>query len=286
MGQRSQIYVRYNDREKKGLIANYYGWNFGTRMISRAKAGIEHILESLKYDWYYESKSNVTKLSRVLDINFDYRDVAISADIIAEYVEEFADTPFREYVFRHQDNNDGKLFIDIDNGTIKYAFLDRSANLDNIMDASAYIIWDCGADWQTEEDPDDVATCLANITYINEHVTLMTAEELDEFMSYDYGYQRDHPLITFKTVNCDGEEREFSFNSVDEIRCNWWADTGTTLPGREDAVIAATYDGHDLKKATMVETFDDIVCRLGLDSIIDLDSIMTRGFLDNNFWND
>ena len=40
MGQRSQIYVRYN---KKLVIANYYQWNYGEQMISRARYGIEYI---------------------------------------------------------------------------------------------------------------------------------------------------------------------------------------------------------------------------------------------------
>lgn len=35
MGQRSQIYVRYNE---KLLFARYFQWNYGTRMISRARS--------------------------------------------------------------------------------------------------------------------------------------------------------------------------------------------------------------------------------------------------------
>ena len=40
MGMRSQIYVKYNDRL---IIANYYGWNYGERMISRARYGMEYL---------------------------------------------------------------------------------------------------------------------------------------------------------------------------------------------------------------------------------------------------
>ena len=69
MGQRSQIYIRYNNGEVKGLIANYYQWNYGERMISRARWGIESILDTLKYEWYYQQKCNVTKLSRIFDVN-------------------------------------------------------------------------------------------------------------------------------------------------------------------------------------------------------------------------
>ena len=56
MGQRSQIYIRYNvnyisgsstenptTHNFKGLIARYYGWNYGERMVSRARYIIERI---------------------------------------------------------------------------------------------------------------------------------------------------------------------------------------------------------------------------------------------------
>ena len=80
MGQRSQIYARFNEDNKKGLIANYYQWNYGERMISRAKWGIEHIKNTLKYDWYYRQESNVTRLSRIFDTNFDMKDIQISCN--------------------------------------------------------------------------------------------------------------------------------------------------------------------------------------------------------------
>ena len=38
MGQRSQIYVRYtNEKGEHFLTARYFGWNYGERMISRAR---------------------------------------------------------------------------------------------------------------------------------------------------------------------------------------------------------------------------------------------------------
>lgn len=90
MGQRSQIYVRYNkSNTQKGLIANYYSWNYSERMISRARWGIEFIEGYFKYitDSEYRwmsSKWNVMHVSRIFDTNFDMHDVAISSDIIKE----------------------------------------------------------------------------------------------------------------------------------------------------------------------------------------------------------
>lgn len=193
MGQRSQIYVRYNtyyNGNKKGLIANYYSWNYGERMISRARWGIEKIMATLPYTHYYESKSNVTQLSRIFDTNFDMHDYQISCDIKKEWEDWFKEDGdnFNEHCFKNQDNNDGKLFVDICDGIVKYAFLDQTANTDNIMDAEQYMKWNMGVEWKESEfiSKDAVATCENNIKYVMDHAILMTEEELDEFMSYDY----------------------------------------------------------------------------------------------------
>lgn len=188
MGQRSQIYVRYNKGNKKGLIANYYSWNYGERMISRARWGIEGILETLKYPWYYENPEHVTQLSRILDTNFDMKDVAISCDILSEREELFPEEDFNEYVFKMQDNNNGKLFIDICSDIIKYAFLDRDANPDNIMDGETYMCWDDDNMWRQSHYLSglEVKTCEDNIKFITENATLMTKDEILEFISYNY----------------------------------------------------------------------------------------------------
>lgn len=189
MGQRSQIYVRYNNGEnKKGLIANYYGWNYGERMVSRARWGIECILEKLEYVWYYKNPNNVTKLSRMFDTNFDMKDIQISCDIIREHTDYFSEVSFNDYVFKMQDNNDGKLLVDISENVIKYAFLDEEANSDHIMDGEAYMCWNEGEKWREKQhlSKEDVKTCEENIRFISEHATLMTKEEVEEFISYNY----------------------------------------------------------------------------------------------------
>ena len=43
MGQRSQIYLRHNGDL---VFANYYQWNYGERMVSRARWGIGYIKHS------------------------------------------------------------------------------------------------------------------------------------------------------------------------------------------------------------------------------------------------
>lgn len=191
MGQRSQIYVRYNKGDnKKGLIANYYEWNYGERMISRARHGIEYILDIVKkgYTWYFTDNFNITKISRIFDVNFDMQDVAISSDIIKEWKDEFSDEDFTEFAFKLQDNNDGKLIVDVCEDTVKYAFLDRNASSDNIMDGEAYMCWNDSDKWRESEylSKKDIRTCESNIKFLTKNVKLMTKEEVEEFVNYDY----------------------------------------------------------------------------------------------------
>ena len=206
MGQRSQIYVRYpkgseKTSEEKGLIANYYGWNYGERMVSRARYAIEHITDLFMQKDYniYNFPEKVKQLSRICDTNFDMHDVQISCDIIQEWRENFTfpqslDDDFNDAVFREQDNNDGKLFIDIQADVIKYAFTDDDITL--IMTAEEYAIWDNAdnPDWKEEHLANNWITAEAitafedNCKAIKEKAVLMTEEELKEFIEYKYEY--------------------------------------------------------------------------------------------------
>lgn len=190
MGQRSQIYVRYN---KKLVITNYYQWNYGERMISRARYGIEYIKENyIKYrGWIFNDTSYLRKLSRIFDVNFDMKDVTISQDIVEEWKEDFQEDNFNEFVFKMQDNNDGKLFVDIsEDGTIKYAFLDYECNVDHIMNATQYMDWN-SEDWKNSKYISDEGkqACKENLGKIEEMAVLMNKEELEDFINYDYGME-------------------------------------------------------------------------------------------------
>lgn len=187
MGQRSQIYVRYG---KKLVIANYYQWNYGERMISRARYGIEYIKENyLKYkDWIFNNTDYMKKLSRIFDVNFDMKDIVISHDIVKEWKEQFPEDDFNDFVFRFQGNNDGKLFVDIsEDGVIKYAFIDWECNTNNIMDAKQYMDWDSKG-WKQSQyiDDEQKILCEENLKEINKMAPLMTKEEVEDFINYKY----------------------------------------------------------------------------------------------------
>lgn len=188
MGQRSQIFVRYEDNGQKKMIARYYQWNYGERMISRARYGIEWLKDMYKYTPEFERK-----LYRILDTNFDMIDCVISSDIIKEFIDDYWENDgytLNDFMFYQQDNNDGKLFIDVLlDGTIKYAFLDY--NNKKIMSGTEYMKWNRGKDWKNPTeyfDQEDVDICIKNIKEINKMATKMTADEVKEFMEMDYSY--------------------------------------------------------------------------------------------------
>lgn len=185
MGQRSQIYVKVDNEL---IIANYYQWNFAERMISRARYGIEHIKYSVdnEYFWMFRNASDILKLSRIFDVNFDFKDVAISIDIRKEYLEygkDYCDN-YEEYAFYNQDCNDGKLFIwiDTENKDIKYAFTDCSG--DHPMTAVEYMVWEDETFTDGYKDrlkKSELKTFESNAKYIEKYATLMTSDDLAAF---------------------------------------------------------------------------------------------------------
>ena len=185
MGQRSQIYVRYTKDGKHYLTARYFQWNYSERMISRCRYSLEWIKKAINADWYFTREK--TRLERVLDVNFDMIDVQLGCDIVKEFLEYGDDYSFTDYVFKMQDNNDGKLFIDISDGQLKYCFLDYDCNTENIMDAAGYMAWN-SENWEQGEYIDDKQKekCRDNIKVIGEIAEFMTTEEAEDFINCTY----------------------------------------------------------------------------------------------------
>lgn len=182
MGQRSQIYIRYKTATGYRLIANYYQWNHGDHMISRARYGIEY-LDSMReyYTWWFRDYEE--KIRRYFDVNFDCQDVAMHDNINDEFKKFGKGYQFNEYVFHRQDNNDGKLLVDVDKTEIRYAFLDWDASETNIMSPCEYMDWDLDG-WRKSEYVDQ-ETCCANINALDEF-KLMTREQVHDFLTCQY----------------------------------------------------------------------------------------------------
>lgn len=202
MSQSSQIYVRYNGTL---IVANYYSWNYGERMISRARYGLETITDYLEdsHTFVFEDKNYIEKIRRIFDVNFDMKDIVISSNIFREWEGEWkddTDVDFRTFVFKWQQNNDGKLLIDIKTNmktddttgrevlsgySIKYAFLDYEGNVDNIMSTKQYAEWDIGKEWATPTEyltQEDISVCYNNIVQIGNMAQLMSKKEVNDFL--------------------------------------------------------------------------------------------------------
>ena len=191
MGQRSQIYVRYN---KQLVIANYYQWNYGERMISRARYGLDYIKTLLEEGFYFyfskKQKWDHEKLRRYFDVNFDMKDIVISSELEKEWKEYATDTKFNDWVFS-ADNNDGRLFIEItfnketEEYTLKYCFTDCDNK--KPLTPKQYLNWDYPK-WKTSEYiTDDIKKATEdNLEYLDKNFTLMTQEELEDYLNTDY----------------------------------------------------------------------------------------------------
>lgn len=193
MGQRSAIYIRYN---KKLIVANYYQWNYAERMISRARYTLDfcnyYLAEGITS--YFESKYEVEKIRTYCDINFDMKDVARNSNMIKEW-EDYKDTNFNDFIFG-SDNNDGRLFIDIETEgksftnefkyKIKYCFTDW--NCEKIFDGIGYMNWDIEnfKEYRANYlDAEDNQALDNNLVAIGKY-QLMTKEELKNFLNTDY----------------------------------------------------------------------------------------------------
>lgn len=187
MGQRSQIYVRYNDEEnKRRLLARYFQWNFSDSMISRANYTMLHLADVVS-DTGKIGRFNVEKIIRVIDTNFDMKDIIFSYDIW-EDIDMFDEDNYK-FIF-NQDNNDGQLFIDVTSGTVKYCFM-KFYDYGEPMTAKEYMEWDSGHNWENEIEwltSEEIECVKSNIETIDTIAELMSKEELDIFLKDDYSH--------------------------------------------------------------------------------------------------
>ena len=198
MGQRSQIYIRIKDEDgNTTLFAKYLQWNFGERMISRARYGIEYIKRNMEY---INQDTVQQRINKIFDINFDMQDVALSTDILQEVRNDFwwDRSSVNDYIFSGQDNNDGKLFIDCDqtSNEIKFCFTDYDLK---ILTPNKYMKWDIGEEWKSNKFYDEpdlnkewqeiIPICESNIEYINRNAKMMNELELEQYINEDYSKQ-------------------------------------------------------------------------------------------------
>lgn len=187
MGQRSQIYVIYKDNQNRDCIsATYFQWNYGERMVSRARylMGWIKAQNSLYNNLYSDYLPFVIyKIRYVASVNFDYKDVTIGTDLIEEWKEvrkQYPNTNLNDYIF-NADNNDGCLFIDARiPQQLRYAFTTYDYK-DGVMGPEAYLKWD-----RTPQKIRNTKFTKCNINWITHNAKLMKKKELEAILKATY----------------------------------------------------------------------------------------------------
>lgn len=183
MGQRSQIYVIYKDKQNRDCIsATYFQWNYGERMISRARYLMEWIKNqsSLSSDYL---PFVAHKIRYIASVNFDYKDVVIGQDLIEEWKDYKRGVPnanLNDYIF-NADNNDGCLFIDARIPEhLRYAFTTYDYK-DGVMGPEAYLKWD-----DVPQKIRNTKFTKRNINWITHNAKLMKKKELEAILRTTY----------------------------------------------------------------------------------------------------
>ena len=184
MGQRSQIYVIYKDSQNRDCIsATYFQWNYGERMISRAR----YLMSWLKSQDTFYGNSSLSyvahKIRYIASVNFDYKDVVIGADLVEEWKNHERGTTkqsINDYIF-YADNNDGCLFIDARIPKhLRYAFTTYDYK-DGVMGPEAYLKWD-----RIPKKIQDTKFTKRNINWITHNAKLMKKAELEAILKATY----------------------------------------------------------------------------------------------------
>lgn len=208
MGQRSQLYVIAKQADRYYLTARYYGWNFGERMISRARGTLENIIKDFLHNTLYLTDVyENSKLSRIMDVNWDMHDVIISQDI----VEEFNDILYEENgeygtyaeqfygsCFCGQDNNNGQmyLFVDLDadmrENQLFIGFCSRTVDsAERMLSAEAYLNedvadgtkpWDEHMKESEYYNDETIEYTRRNIEYISENAKMLDRDRLEDIL--------------------------------------------------------------------------------------------------------
>lgn len=183
MGQRSQIYVIYKDFQNRDCIsATHFQWNYGERMISRARYLMSWIkAQDSLYTGYLCFVAH--KIRYVASVNFDYKDVVIGTDLIEEwkaYERGTTRQSINDYIF-HADNNDGCLFIDARIPKhLRYAFTTYDYK-DGVMGPEAYLKWD-----RIPKKIQDAKFTKCNVNWITHNAKLMKKAELEAILKATY----------------------------------------------------------------------------------------------------
>src|SRR5574344_1268850 len=208
MGQRSQVVVRYHNKEK--VVAKHLQWNYGFYMVNRTYQLLDYLKKSITHEQGEFLKSSYTDnkivdgnneskniLTSLIELNLTIGSYCNSYDLIdnQDYT-KIGENKFKLDPF-NWDNNNGWLFIDIQNkdeknATIKYCFVKGYEELDDnenveLKPFSIREYYDIKKDynWNNTFDDDDKKEIESQLKFID-GVDVMTKDELEEFVSTEY----------------------------------------------------------------------------------------------------
>lgn len=78
-------------------------------------------------------------------------------------------------------------------------------------------------------------------------------------------------MITFTTINCNGDTIERTFNSIAAILKDYWDEEGTTLPSSDDPVLNYSLNGPSITPTNLsFGTFiQSLECQYWHDLVLD-----------------
>ena len=205
MGQRSQIYIRYNNG--KNMVARHLQWNWGFYMINRANQLLDYLDKHCKskynnfttenFDFSNRERDDLFILQSLIEMNLTVGSIVRTHDLFKEKYDYFYPenekpdkmklNPYKE------DNNNGMLYIDIQ-GTnnedckIKYAFnwgYEDSDDTKRLITAKEYYSLFKEYDYEHNLDEEDKKLIEDQIKFIDSH-ELMTEEEFNEMFDTEY----------------------------------------------------------------------------------------------------
>lgn len=218
MGQRSQIYIRYN--KKRSLVARHLQWNYGYYMINRTYQLLDFLKKNTEENEYSEFKSrnydDKTKsllsyfgkttdkdiLKSLIEMNLTIGSIVRSIDLVKEEKEfgEYKESATFKMIPQGQDNNNGILVIDLqedekNNVKVKYGLAlgyEENGNLDKMVGASEYLKASGSMEYLKENEKEyyDIISkdMEKQIKYIEENFELLTDEEFKEIFDTEYEF--------------------------------------------------------------------------------------------------
>lgn len=254
MGQRSQIYIRYN--KGKNMFATYFQWNYGRFMINRGYQLLDFLKKntadtyspflSEKFDFVnfsYKKREDLKVLKGLTQLNLSVGSFVDTCNIMEEnFTWGFDNKKFAKYVkinpFK-QDNNDGILVIDIQERkatkeeekenfskiipVIKYAFISGTDIWHNTIElinaekyyAKDYESTDKEGDYKLKDETYNQVK--EQIKFIDENFQMLTEEEFDKIFESKYNVLTNLELADLTDEKAIEKFKELQ-NKVKEVK--------------------------------------------------------------------